>query len=152
MSLFKRKPEKFFSPEENEKIVEAIRQAERITSGEVRVFVESRCRFVNPLDRASEIFYGLKMEQTELRNGVLIYVALRDKQLAMFADEGIYQKAGKEFWNDEVRTMLSHFNKENYADGLAKVIGDTGAVLATHFPVDVNKDKNELPDDIVFGR
>jgi uncharacterized membrane protein len=152
MSLFKRKPEKFFSPEENEKIVEAIRQAERITSGEVRVFVESRCRFVNPLDRATEIFYGLKMEQTDLRNGVLIYVALRDKQLAIFADQGIYEKAGKEFWNDEVRAMLSHFNKENYADGLVKVVGDTGGVLAIHFPVDTAKDKNELPDDIVFGR
>ncbi len=152
MSLFKRKPEKFFSPEENERIVEAIKQAERITSGEVRVFIENRCRFVNPLDRASEIFYGLKMEQTELRNGVLIYVALKDKQLAMFADEGIYQKSGKEFWNEEVRIILSHFNKENYADGLVRVIGDAGAILAIHFPVDLDKDKNELPDDIVFGR
>jgi uncharacterized membrane protein len=152
MFLFKKSPEKFLSPEENEKVVNAIRQAEQITSGEIRVFVESRCRFVNPLDRAAEIFYGLKMENTELRNGVLVYVALKDKQLAMFADEGIYQKAGKEFWNQEVRTMLSHFNKENYGEGLARVVSETGAVLATHFPADAGKNKNELPDDIVFGR
>ena len=68
------------------------------TSGEVRVYIEHRCRFVDPIDRAAEVFYSLKMEQTVNRNGVLVYVAVKDRQLAIFADEGIFQKAGADFW------------------------------------------------------
>lgn len=151
-SIFKRKQTEFFLPAEKEKILSAIKIAEQRTSGEVRVFVESRCRFVDAIDRAYEIFYGLKMGETEQRNAVLVYVALKDKQLAIFADEGIYNKAGAQFWNNEVRTMLQHFNKENYADGIAQVVLETGEVLSSHFPYDASTDKNELPDDIVFGK
>jgi len=151
-SIFKQKPAEFFSPEEKEKILAAIKTAEQKTSGEVRVFVESRCRFVDAMDRAVEIFYGLKMQQTDLRNAVLVYVALKDKQLALFADEGIYNRAGKDFWTAEVKLMLSQFNKENYAEGIAQVVVEVGEVLCTHFPYNAATDKNELPDDIVFGK
>ncbi len=152
LSIFKKKPVIFFTPAQQEKIVGAIKAAEKRTSGEVRVYVERHCRFVNSLDRAIEIFYGLKMEATAQRNGVLVYVALKDRQLAIFADEGIYVKVGKEFWHNEVRTMLSHFNKENYADGISQVILDIGEILSAHFPYDDKGDKNELPDEIVFGK
>jgi len=83
----------------NQQIVAAIGQAERQTSGEIRVFVESRCRFVNPLDRAAEVFTGLKMDQTAQRNAVLVYVALKDRQLALYGDKGIHEKVGDAFWN-----------------------------------------------------
>ena len=96
MSLFKKK--EFFSQEENEKIVQSIRDAEKCTSGEVRVFVESKCKFLDPLDRALEIFADLKMENTEDRNAVLVYVALKDRQLAVYADKGIHEKVGDQFW------------------------------------------------------
>lgn len=152
LSIFKKKPEVFFTPLEQQKIVGSIQTAEKRTSGEVRVYVERRCRFVNPLDRAMEIFYGLKMEVTAQRNGVLVYIALKDRQLAIFADEGIYAKVGKEFWHNEVRTMLAHFNKKNYADGISQVILDIGEILSTHFPYIDKGDKNELPDEIVFGK
>jgi uncharacterized membrane protein len=142
----------FFSEIEKQQIVAAIQSAERQTSGEIRVFVESRCKFVNPLDRAAEVFAGLKMEQTAARNGVLVYVALKDRQLALCGDKGIHEKVGDAFWSEQVKLILSHFNKANYADGIAGVVREIGEALGKHFPYDKDTDKNELPDDIVFGR
>ena len=99
----------FFSNDEQERIVNAIRQAEQQTSGEIRVYTESRCRFVDPLDRAAEIFWGLKMDLTKDRNGVLVYVAMKDHQFAVLADQGIHEKVGQEFWNRAVAEMKKHF-------------------------------------------
>ena len=129
----------------------AIRDAEKRTSGEVRVYVESRCRFMDPVDRAIEVFYGLKMERTHERNGVLVYVAMKDHQLAVYGDGGIHQRVGEKFWNEEVRKMLKDFNKENYVDGIASVVRDIGEALYAHLPYE-KEDKNELPDDLVFGK
>ena len=148
--FFRRKD--FFSDAEKQLIVSSIQAAERQTSGEIRVFVESRCKYVNPLDRATEIFAGLKMEETAARNGVLVYVALKDKQLALFGDKGIHEKVGAEFWNKEVKLILSHFNRADYAAGIAHVVEEIGEALRTHFPYDKDGDINELPDDIVFGK
>jgi uncharacterized membrane protein len=149
---FFNKAEDFFSAPEKEYILEAIRNAEQRTSGEVRVFIESKCRFVNPIDRAVEIFYSLQMEKTALRNGVLVYVATKDRQLAIWGDEGIHQKVGSEFWNAEVKKMLTQFSARHYSDGIAQIVSDIGEALTTHFPYDSRTDKNELPDNIVFGR
>lgn len=148
--FFSRK--EFFSTAEKNQIVAAIQAAEKQTSGEIRVFVESRCKFVDPLDRAAQVFNGLAMEKTAARNGVLVYVALKDRQLALLGDQGIHEKVGDEFWRKEVRSILSHFNKENYADGIAHVVLEIGEALRTHFPYDKEGDVNELPDDIVFGK
>ena len=150
--FLKKKGENFFSEQEKEKILHAIQNTERNTSGEVRVYVESRCRFVDPIERAAEIFFNLKMNATAQHNGVLVYVAMKDRQLAIFADEGIYKKAGAAFWKEEVSNMLQHFNKANYADGVATVVKEIGDALHMHFPYESHIDKNELPDDIVFGK
>jgi len=149
-SFFRKK--EFFTTEQSQTIVEAIRAAEKQTSGEVRVYVESRCKFVDPLDRAAEIFFGLKMDQTDEKNGVLVYVAIKDRQLAVFGDKGIHEKVGEEFWSAEVNKMISAFNKDNYAEGISTVVMNIGAALQKHFPYRGEQDKNELPDDIVFGR
>jgi len=146
------KKKEFFSKEENEKIVQSIREAEKQTSGEVRVFVESRCRFIDALDRALEIFAKLKMQNTAQRNAVLLYVAIKDRQLAVYGDIGIHNKTGDEYWKAAVDNMISHFNKENYADGIASCVSMIGAALQQHFPYDKDLDKNELPDDIIFGK
>ena len=119
-SLSKKK--QFFSKEENEIIVQSIRDAEKQTSGEIRIFVESKCRFIDPLDRAYEIFTQLKMDKTDHRNGVLFYVALKDKQLAIFADKGIHEAIGEQYWKDVVTHILVFFNKENYATGIKECI------------------------------
>ena len=150
MSLFRRK--EFFTDEEKQSIIDAVRNAEQRTSGEVRVFVESRCRYVNAIDRAVEIFENLQMQKTELRNATLVYVAIKDKQLAVFGDEGIHQKVGNEYWANEVVKMIHAFNRDNIAEGISKCVLNIGEALATHFPFDRSTDKNELPDDIVFGR
>lgn len=149
--IFRKKTESFFSETEKGQIVEAIRKAEQRTSGELRLFVERRCRFVDPVMRAKELFLVLKMTETSERNGVLIYVAMKDRQLAVYGDDGIHQKVGNEFWNREVARMLREFNRENYTTGIVQVIHDIGEALTTHFPYDGLTDKNELPDDIVFG-
>lgn len=150
-SLFRRKKE-FFTPEEKQLIVDAIQSAEHMTSGEVRVFVESKCPYMDAIDRASQLFFKLEMEKTEDRNGVLIYVATKDRQLAVFGDEGIHQKVGNEYWNGEVQKMINAFNSDNYAQGIRQVVADIGQSLTTHFPYNNDTDKNELPDDIVFGK
>ncbi len=148
--FFRRKD--FFSAAEKEQIVAAIKAAEQQTSGEIRVFVEGRCKYVDPIDRAAEIFAGLQMEKTAARNAVLLYVAMKDKQLALWGDKGIHEKVGSAFWNREVQLILSDFNKSNYAVGISKVVGEIGDALRTHFPYDKATDENELSDDIVFGK
>jgi uncharacterized membrane protein len=151
MSIFFKKAE-FLSSSEKEKIISAIKESERRTSGEIRVYIESRCRFVDPLDRAKEIFWTLKMDQTAERNAVLIYVAVKDHQMAILGDEGIHQKVGEVFWTAEISKMRMHFKQEHYMDALVFVIEDIGHALDEHFPYDSKTDKNELPDDIVFGK
>jgi uncharacterized membrane protein len=92
------------------------------------------------------------MDQTEQRNGVLIYVAVKDHQMAVLGDEGIHKKVGDAFWNEEVKKMREHFREQLYMDALVKVVHDVGSALQTHFPYSRETDKNELPDDIVFGK
>jgi uncharacterized membrane protein len=146
-----RSGKEFFSEKEKEQIVQAIRDQEKRTSGEIRVFVESRCKYMDPVDRAKEVFNVLEMEKTEHRNGVIIYIATKDHQLAVFGDEGIHQKLGTDFWNREVSKMLKDFNAEKFSEGIINIVAEIGAALFIHFPYD-RSDKNELPDDIVFGR
>lgn len=148
-SFFSKKQD-WFTVQEHESIVNAIRTAEKRTSGEIRVFVESRCSYVDAVDRAAEVFFGLKMDKTEDRNGVVLYIAMKDHQLAVYGDKGIHEKVGTEFWNKEVLKMLSSFKKESYAEGIIQIVKEIGDALVTHFPYE-NEDRNELPDDIVFG-
>jgi uncharacterized membrane protein len=142
----------FFSPGEKKQIIEAIRDAELQTSGEIRVYVESRCRFVDPLERAAEVFWMLKMDQTSAKNGVLVYVAVKDRQLALFGDRGIHEKVGDEYWKEKTTKIISHMKSGPYADAISKIVMDIGDALKLHFPYDRGTDKNELPDDIVYGR
>jgi uncharacterized membrane protein len=150
-SLF-RKHKPFFAEEENASIIEAVRQAEQRTSGEVRIFIETHCRYVDAIDRAAEIFVQLKMSETKDRNAVLLYIALKDRQLAIFGDEGIHQKVGESYWQEKVRHMVHAFNRNNYAEGIRRTVLEIGEALCIHFPYQSDTDKNELPDDIVFGK
>jgi uncharacterized membrane protein len=146
------KKKEFFTAEEQQMVVEAIRNAELHTSGEVRVYIESRCRYLDALDRAAQLFFSLKMNETAERNATLIYVAHKDRQAAVFGDEGIHQKAGGKYWEEVVAGMLQHFRGNDLARGVCQGIIELGKALQTHFPYDRKTDKNELPDEIVFGR
>jgi len=151
LNWFKKKAEDYFTLIEKKTIVSAIEQAEMQTSGEIRVFVESKCNYVKAIDRAKELFDHLDMHKTEDRNAVIVYVALKDRQLAIYADEGIYEIAGSSFWENQVITMLKHFNSQDYVEGIASVVSQIGKALQTNFPYQKN-DINELPNDIVFGK
>jgi uncharacterized membrane protein len=150
--FFWKKKKSLLKEEDNRLIVKAIRHAEKSTSGEVRVFVESRCAWLNAIDRAAEIFFALKMDNTEQRNGVLVYVAIKDKQLAVYGDQGIHEKVGNEYWNKVVNEMLANFNSLEYGKGIAECVIQIGDALINYFPFERDTDKNELPDEIVFGR
>jgi uncharacterized membrane protein len=150
--LFKKKEKNPITKEEQRIVVDAIRAAEAATSGEIRVFIESRCSWPDPLDRASEVFFKLKMDKTKLRNGVLVYVALQDHKMALYGDEGIYKKTGgPQYWTKEIELMRSFFSKGQIAEGIAQCVSDIGRSLVEYFPIDHHTDKNELPDEIVFG-
>ncbi len=150
-SFFK-KPKQYFAPPQMEQIVAAIRNAEKQTSGEVRVYIESRNPLVSTIERAAEVFYKLKMEQTDDRNGVLLYIAMKDHEVALFADEGIYKKAGGVYWENEMNEMLAFFKTEDIPGGIINCVCHIGETLKKEFPYDATNDRNELPDDIVFGR
>lgn len=139
------------SEADQQPIVAAIAQAEGTTTGEIRVFVESSCAYVDAMERAKEVFAQLQMHTTEKRNAALIYVALKDKQFAVFGDEGIYPLAGPDFWKEAAVEMVSFFRKAAYGEGIAVAVTAIGRALAVHFPSGGGHNPNELPDDIVFG-
>ena len=139
----------FFSEAEQQEIVEAIKQAELNTSGEIRVHIEPSCD-VDAYDRAKTVFESLGMHATELKNGVLFYVAYKSKKFAILGDKGIHEKVSQQFWDAEKELLLAHFKEDKYAIGLCQAIGDAGTKLKEHFPY-ADNDTNELSNDISFG-
>ena len=146
------KKKSFLSAEDNKRIVEAIKSCEQLTSGEIRIYMESKNPLVSTLERATEIFTNLQMHTTKQRNAVLLYVAVKDREVALFGDEGIHQQVGTAFWNNQITQMISHFKENNLTDGIVKCIAEVGSVLVEKFPYNSSEDKNELPDDIIFGK
>ena len=141
-----------FTVAENERIVESIRNAEKRTSGEVRVFIEPKNPLVSPLERAALIFARLKMEETDHRNAVLLYIATKHKELALYGDKGIHEQVGTVYWEKEVASMLEHFRNNDLATGIVNCIKHIGETLQEKFPYIPTEDKNELPDEIIFGK
>jgi len=151
-TLFRKQAIDYFSKEEKEKIRAAIEEAEEKTTGEIRVFVEHFCKHHDAIDRAREVFHSLKMNETINKNAILLYLALQHKRLAIYADEGIYKKVDKGFWEEALHKMQEHFKHENYAAGILDVIQIIGEALAEHFPANGETMKNNLPDELVFGK
>jgi uncharacterized membrane protein len=137
------------SPEEEQKIVEAIGIAENMTSGEIRVHIESRCKG-DVLDRGADLFFDLKMHETRDRNGVLIYVALKDRKLAILGDTAINAVVADGFWDNATRLMIEHFKNEQYAIGIEKAVLLAGEQLKAYFPLKAD-DTNELSNEISKG-
>lgn len=140
----------FFSKEEKQKIMQAIADAELASSGEIRVHIENKCE-KDVLDCASHTFSQLKMQKTELRNGVLFYLAVKSKKFAILGDIGINQKVPENFWDDIKEEVQQTFLKGDFVGGLAQGIIKAGQQLKEHFPHQ-SDDKNELSDEISFGK
>jgi len=140
---------KYFPDESKVKIKNAIRAAELNTSGEIRVHIEKHCKG-DVLDRAAYIFSKLKMHKTELRNGVLFYLAVEDHKFAILGDAGINQSVPDGFWENIKDEMAVYFREGKFADGLSKGIVMSGDQLKKYFPYQVD-DVNELSNEISFG-
>ena len=140
---------KFFSDAEKNRILGAIKEAELETSGEIRLHLETRCKG-DALDRAVELFEKLKMHETRLHNGTLIYLAVEDRKFAIFGDEGINSVVPENFWQDVKEEMRRYFTEKKFADGLVTGIAQVGHKLKAFFPYQ-DDDVNELPDDISTG-
>jgi uncharacterized membrane protein len=138
----------FFTREEQIQIRDAIKEAEGETSGEIRVHIETKLSG-NVLDRAAWIFNKIGMHATENRNGVLFYLAVRNKKFAIIGDGGINEKVPENFWDKIKNVLQKHFNSGNYTEGLIAGILMAGKQLKEHFP-HKRDDVNELPDEISF--
>jgi len=124
--------------------------AELDTSGEIRVHIENTFSG-DVLDRAAFVFKQLGMNKTELRNGVLIYLAVKNRRFAIIGDSGIHKLVPENYWNEIKAKMLDHFRENRYTEGLIEAITSTGIHLKKHFPYHLG-DVNELPDEVSFGK
>ncbi|TPG38166.1 TPM domain-containing protein [Flavobacterium pectinovorum] len=143
------KVEDFLSKEEEQDIVEAIRVAEKNTSGEIRVHIEQTTSKV-PFDRALEVFYDLKMDETQLQNGVLFYFAVADKTFAICGDKGINDVVTSDFWDSTKEKMVAQFKSGNFKQGIVDGILSAGEQLQKNFPW-FEGDTNELSNEISKG-
>ena len=140
---------KFFTSDQKQQIISAIKDAELNTSGEIRVHIENHCK-KDVLDRAATIFATLKMHKTKLRNGVLFYLAIKDQKFAILGDGGINAVTPDDFWDNIKEMMLHKFKDGEFTVGLSSGIKMAGEQLKAHFPYQ-SDDINELDDDISFG-
>ncbi|PIF33184.1 TLP183/Psb32/MOLO-1 phosphatase superfamily protein [Flavobacterium sp. 9] len=143
------KVEDFLSKEDEQAIVEAIRVAEQNTSGEIRVHIEQTTSKV-PFDRALEVFYDLKMNETQLQNGVLFYFAVADKTFAICGDKGINDVVASDFWDCTKDAMVTQFKSGNFKQGIVDGILNAGEQLKKYFPWSEG-DTNELSNEISKG-
>ena len=138
----------FLTEQEQDLITSAINDAEKLTSGEIRIAVEKHCPG-EAFDRATAYFTKLDMDKTSLHNGVLIYLAYEDHKFAVIGDRGIHQVVPPDFWETTQVAMKAHFASGNIVNGLIAGISLAGEKLAIHFPYE-NGDINEIPNNIVF--
>jgi len=138
--------EDFLNAAQEQLIVDAIREAEKNTSGEIRVDFEKNLQ-KDPIERAQEVFFKLEMDKTKYKNGVLFYVAVDDHRFAIIGDEGIDKVVPDDFWESVKNEVISEFIEGNFAEGLVKGILHTGEKLKQYFPYE-DDDKNELSDEI----
>ncbi|MBP4140575.1 TPM domain-containing protein [Flavobacterium sp. I-SCBP12n] len=143
------KVEDFLTKEEEQEIVAAICTAEKNTSGEIRVHLE-KTTALDPYDRALEVFNQLKMDQTQLQNGVLIYVAVKDRNFVICGDKGINDVVKEDFWNSTRDVIVAHFKNGNFKQGLIDGIIKAGEQLQQYFP-HLEGDKDELSNEISKG-
>jgi uncharacterized membrane protein len=140
---------RFMEGDDLDAVGRAVAEAERVTSAEVRVHLDHRCPG-DPMARAIELFGRFGMHQTALRNGVLIYLAVGDRKLAVIGDTGIHERVGDTYWRGVVDLMIAHLREQRPRDGLLAAVRDVGEALRRHFPR-APDDRNELSDEVTFS-
>lgn len=142
------KPQDFFTAEQKTQIENSIFESEKQTSGEIRLHIDRTCKG-NVLDEAVMIFKKMKMDTTELRNGVLLYLSIEDRKFAIIGDQGINAVVPTDFWDTIYKTIVQYFKQEQYAEGLCWAIMEAGKQLQHYFPISKN-DTNELSNEISY--
>ncbi|MDR0982943.1 MAG: TPM domain-containing protein [Culturomica sp.] len=142
------KPQNFFTAEQKRQIEASIGEAERLTSGEIRLHIDARCKG-DALACAAEHFHRLGMDRTELRNGVLFYLSINDHKFAVVGDKGIHERVPEDFWDNIYRITVEYFHAGQFAEGISWGILEAGKQLATHFPISPD-DINELSNEISY--
>jgi uncharacterized membrane protein len=137
-----------FNEEEQQRIRKAIEDAEKHTSGQIRVCIEKTCS-EDVLDRAAKYFHQLDMHKTKLRNGVLIYLATVDRKFAIIGDGGLNKVVPENFWDDTKEQMLNHFKYGDLVEGIVTGLKIAGEHLQKYFPHE-SDGNNELSDDVAF--
>ena len=133
-----------------EAVKAAIQEAERATTGEIRVSVSTF--FWGGVRRAAErAFERMGMIRTSHRNGVLIFVVPSRRKFVVLGDSGIHEKVGQEFWEGVAAAMSERFRKGDFTGGLVHGVAEAGRQLALHFPAGARANPDELPDDVDFG-
>jgi uncharacterized membrane protein len=140
----------FFNKEQQAQILASVKEAEKATSGELKVHIETSCT-EDVLDRASWVFKKLGMNKTAERNGVLFYLAVSDRKFAIIGDAGINAKVPAGFWDEISGLLQKRFREGKFTEGLSEGIILAGKQLKTHFPY-TKDDINELPDEISFDK
>lgn len=138
--------EKFFREEDKAALMKAIQEAEKQTSGEIRVHLQQSCK-TDPMEEAKKVFEHLGMTRTEKRNGILFFLSLQDHHFVILGDTGIHEKVKEDFWHAIRNRVLDHFKKGEYVAGLEGGIKKCGEKLREYFPY-LEGDKNELGDDV----
>lgn len=138
----------YLSEEQEQHIIDAIGEAEKRTSGEIRVHIEAECKR-DPLVRAARIFHELGMDQTERQNGILIYIASEDHKVAVYAGKGIHKQVEEGFWQDVLNLLVDHFKSDEFEQGIARAVSMAGNKLEELYPYRAG-DVNELTDEISY--
>lgn len=144
------KASEFFSKEQQAQILASVKEAEKATSGEIRVHIESSLK-VDVLDRTAWLFHKLGMDKTAERNGVLFYLAIDDRKFAIIGDAGINSKVPAGFWNEISEHLGKNFRDGKFTEGLSEGIVMAGIQLKKYFPC-CEGDVNELSDEISFNK
>lgn len=142
-------PRNFFNEEQKALILKAIEDAEKLTSGEIRLHIDKTCKG-DVLENAITVFHKLEMDKTELRNGVLFYLSIEDRKFAVIGDKGINETVPKDFWDNIYQNIITYFKKSAYCEGLCWAILEAGKQLVEHFPI-AHDDTNELSNEISFS-
>lgn len=137
------------STEQTTEIQIAIRCAEEQTSGEIRVHIDQKCSG-DPIKRAIKVFKKLKMDATEQRNGVLLYLSFGDRKLAIIGDEGINKLVPVDFWDSTKEQMILDFRNQEFTQGIVKAVESAGKQLGRYFPL-LKNDENELSNEVTFN-
>ena len=140
----------FLGKEDKKKIIEAIRQVEKTTSGEIRVHVMAKCK-EDTMKEAKKVFDRLCMHRTQQRNSVLIFVALKSRRFAIFGDQGIHERVGESFWHRTRDVLSDYLSKNQMRQGIVAAVYSIGEQLERFFPRRADQNPNELSDQVTEG-